>query len=83
MSMQVKRCKQHGREDARTVMLYNTAKLNMIGNGKALIIVSDAARKAASLPMISGDQLFLVCQISSSGGRHNVTKCSTMQDAQG
>lgn len=56
MSMQVKRCKQHGREDARTVVLYNTAKLNMIGNGKALIIMSDAARKAASLPMISGDQ---------------------------
>jgi len=54
--MQVKRCKQHGREDARTAVLYNTAKLNMIGNGKALIIVSDAARKASSLPMISGDQ---------------------------
>lgn len=57
MSMQVKRYEQHGRGDAVTVVLYNTTKLNTVDNEKASIIVPDpAARKAASLPMISGDQ---------------------------
>lgn len=47
--------------------LYNNLYPNTMDNKKAIIIMTEALRKAVNLSMIIEDQDFLICQISSSG----------------
>lgn len=67
VNTQARRCKRHGRGDATTVALYNKLYPNTMDNKKATIIIPEPLRKAVNPSMITGDQDFLICQISSSG----------------